>query len=118
MFNFNYIKPYYSEDELLELFSLTKSSLQRMREECLKSGGDLFIDMGYFHIKGIKTAMYQPKKFSAWLFENRVIPENKYDYEFNETSKVKEGLLKLADTKYAELSNTVTQLKQQQQRKN
>ena len=99
MFNFNYIKPYYSEDELLELFSLTKSSLQRMREECLKSGGDLFLEMGYFHIKGIKTAMYEPVKFSAWLFEHRVEPESKYDYEINETNKVKEGLIKLSQYK-------------------
>ena len=110
MFNFNYIKPYYSEDELLELFSLTKSSLQRMREECLKSGGDLFIDMGYFYIKGIKTAMYEPKKFSAWLFENRVIPENKYDYEFSEQNKLEEGLIVLADEKYAKLKSKIEQL--------
>ena len=99
MFNFNYTKPYYSEDEILELFSLTKSSLQRMREECLKSGGDLFLEMGYFHIKGIKTAMYEPGKFSAWLFEHRVEPESKYDYEINETNKVKEGLIKLSQYK-------------------
>ena len=99
MFNFNDTKPYYSEDEILELFSLTKSSLQRMREECLKSGGDLFLEMGYFHIKGIKTAMYEPVKFSAWLFEHRVEPESKYDYEINETNKVKEGLIKLSQYK-------------------
>ena len=99
MFNFNYTKPYYSEDEILELFSLTKSSLQRMREECLKCGGDLFLEMGYFHIKGIKTAMYEPVKFSAWLFEHRVEPESKYDYEINETNKVKEGLIKLSQYK-------------------
>ena len=99
MFNFNYTKPYYSEDEILEVFSLTKSSLQRMREECLKSGGDLFLEMGYFHIKGIKTAMYEPVKFSAWLFEHRVEPESKYDYEINETNKVKEGLIKLSQYK-------------------
>ena len=99
MFNFNYTKPYYSEDEILEIFSLTKSSLQRMREECLKSGGDLFLEMGYFHIKGIKTAMYEPVKFSAWLFEHRVEPESKYDYEINETNKVKEGLIKLSQYK-------------------
>ena len=70
-----------------------------MREECLKSGGDLFLEMGYFHIKGIKTAMYQPVKFSAWLFEHRVEPESKYDYEINETNKVKEGLIKLSQYK-------------------
>ena len=99
MFNFNYTKPYYSEDEILELFSLTKSSLQRMREECLKSGGDLFLEMGNFHTKGIKTAMYEPVKFSAWLFEHRVEPESKYDYEINETNKVKEGLIKLSQYK-------------------
>ena len=99
MFNFNYTKPYYSEDEILELFSLTKSSLQTMSEECLKSGADLYLQMGYFHIKGIKTAMYEPVKFSAWLFEHRVEPESKYDYEINETNKVKEGLIKLSQYK-------------------
>ena len=81
MFNFKFLKPYYSEEEILELFSLSKSSLQRMREECLKNGGNLFLDMGYFHIKGIKSAMYEPYKFSAWLFEHRVVAESKYDYE-------------------------------------
>jgi len=97
MFNFNYQKPYYPEDEIIEVFSLSKSSLQRMREECKKGGGNLFNDMGYFHIKGIKSAMYEPYKLSAWLFENRVIAEGKYDYEILETSKVKEGLIKLAN---------------------
>ena len=99
MFNLTYTKPYYTEDEILDLFNLTKSTLQRMREECLKSGGDLFLEMGYFHIKGIKTAMYEPVKFSAWLFEHRVEPESKYDYEINETNKVKEGLIKLSQYK-------------------
>ena len=42
---------------------------------------NLFLDMGYFHIKGIKSAMYEPYKFSAWLFEHRVVAESKYDYE-------------------------------------
>ena len=110
MFNFKYTKPYYSEDEILDLFNLTKSSLQRMREETLKSGGDLFLDMGYFHIKGIKSAMYEPIKFSAWLFDHRVTAENKYDYEIAEVNKVKEGLINLA-------SQSVTQLKQTKQTK-
>lgn len=104
MFNFKFLKPYYSEEELLELFSLSKSSLQRMREECLKGGGDLFLNMGYFHIKGIKSAMYEPIKFSAWLFEYRVVAESKYDYEILETSKVKEGLIKLAN-----INNPITE---------
>jgi hypothetical protein len=96
MFSYKYTKPYYTEDEILDLFNLTKSSLQRMREECKKSGGDLLNEMGYFHIKGIKSAMYEPYKFSSWLFDNRVVSEGKYDYEVAETNKVKEGLIKLA----------------------
>ena len=98
MFNFTYTKPYYTEDEILDLFNLTKSTLQRMREECLKSGGELFNDMGYFHIRGIKKAMYEPYKFSSWLFDNRLVAEGKFDYEVAEVSKVKEGLIKLATT--------------------
>ena len=97
MFNFKFVKPYHSEDEILEIFNLSKSSLQRMREECLKDGGDLFLEMGYFHIKGISKAMYEPYKFSAWLFEHRVTSESKYDYEILEVNKVKEGLIKLAN---------------------
>ena len=34
MFNFRYLKPYYSEVEILELFNISKSTLQRYREEC------------------------------------------------------------------------------------
>jgi len=41
--------------------------------------------------------MYEPYKFSAWLFENRVVAESKYDYELLEVSKVKDGLIKLAN---------------------
>ena len=96
MFSYKYTKPYYPEDEILEIFSLTKSSLQRMREDCLKDGGNLLNDMGYFHIKGIRSAMYEPYKFSSWLFDNRVVSEGKYDYEVAETNKVKEGIIKLA----------------------
>ena len=96
MFSYTYTKPYYPEDEILEIFSLTKSSLQRMREDCLKDGGNLLNDMGYFHIKGIRSAMYEPYKFSSWLFDNRVVSEGKYDYEVAETNKVKDGLIKLA----------------------
>lgn len=97
MFNFKFIKPYYPEVEILVLFNLSRSTLLRYREECLKNGGNLFLDMGYFHIKGIKSAMYEPYKFSAWLFEHRVVAESKYDYELLEVSKVKEGLIKLAN---------------------
>ena len=43
--------------------------------------------------------MYEPVKFSAWLFEHRVEPESKYDHEINETNKVKEGLIKLSQYK-------------------
>ena len=110
MYNFKFIKPYYPEVEILVLFSLSRSTLQRYREECLKNGGDLFLDMGYFHIKGIKSAMYEPIKFSAWLFDHRVTAENKYDYEIAEVNKVKEGLINLA-------SQSVTQLKQTKQTK-
>ena len=56
----------------------------------------LCVNMGYFHIKGIRSAMYEPYKFSSWLFDNRVVSEGKYDYEVAETNKVKEGLIKLA----------------------
>ena len=42
--------------------------------------------------------MYEPYKFSSWLFDNRLVAEGKFDYEVAEVSKVKEGLIKLATT--------------------
>ena len=40
MFNFKFIKPYYPEVEILVLFNLSRSTLLRYREECLKDGGE------------------------------------------------------------------------------
>ena len=85
MFNFTFLKPYYPEVEILDLFNVSKSTLQRYRAQCLKSGGDLFIDMGYFHIDDVRSAMYEPVKLSNWLEEQR---------------KLKEGLLEFPGFKY------------------
>jgi len=110
MLKFKFIKPYYSEVEILVLFNLSRSTLQRYREECLKNGGDLFLDMGYFNMKGVKSPMYEPNKLSHWLFENKVNVQNKYSYEFSEQHKLEEGLIVLADEKYAKLKSKVEQL--------
>ena len=111
MFNLNFIKPYYPEVEILVLFNLSRSTLQRYREECLKNGGDLFLDMGYFNINGVKSPMYEPNKLSNWLFTNKVNVQNKYSYEFSEQNKLEEGLVVLADERYAKLKSEVAQLK-------
>ena len=94
MFSYKYTKPYYPEDEILEIFSLTKSSLQRMREDCLKDGGNLFEDMGYFHINGTKSAMYEPVKFSNWLLTHKINLPKTYTYEVEEKKKLQDGLIK------------------------
>ncbi len=110
MFNFKFIKPYYPEVEILVLFNLSRSTLLRYREECLKDGGDLFLDMGYFNMTGVKSPMYEPNKLSHWLFENKVNVPHKYSYEFSEQNKLEEGLIVLADEKYAKLKSKVEQL--------
>ena len=110
MFNFKFIKPYYPEVEILVLFNLSRSTLQRYREECLKNGGDLFLDMGYFNMTGVKSPMYEPNKLSHWLFDNKVNVQNKYSYEIAEQNKLEEGLIVLADEKYAKLKSKVEQL--------
>ncbi len=117
MYNFKFIKPYYPEVEILVLFSLSRSTLQRYREECLKNGGDLFLDMGYFNMDGVKSPMYEPNKLSHWLFENKVNVQNKYNYEFSEQHKLEEGLIVLADEKYAKLKSRVEQLEDHQKPK-
>ena len=111
MFNFKFIKPYYSEVEILVLFNLSRSTLQRYREECLKNGGDLFLDMGYFNINGVKSPMYEPNKLSNWIFENKVNVQNQYSYEFSEQNKLEEGLVVLADERYAKLKSEMEQIK-------
>ena len=94
MFNFTFLKPYYSEVEILELFNISKSTLQRYREECLKMGGNLFEDMGYFHINGTKSAMYEPVKFSNWLLRHKINLPKTYTYEVEEKKKLQDGLIK------------------------
>ena len=111
MFNFKFIKPYYSEPETLALFNLSRSTLQRYREECLRNGGDLFLDMGYFKIDGVKSPMYEPNKLSNWIFENKVNVQNKYSYEFSEQNKLEEGLVVLADERNAKLKSEMEQIK-------
>ena len=88
MFNFRYLKPYYTQSEVLELFSLSKSTLQRYREEVMKKGGDLWVDLGYFHIDGTKEAMYEPVRLSNWLLENKINIPKPYDYQVDEIKKV------------------------------
>ena len=100
MFNFKFLKPYYQEVEILDLFSTSKSTLQRYRAECKKSGGDLFEQMGYFHIDGIKSAMYEPVKLSNWILENKIKVETKYSYESEEKRKLQNGLLEFPAFKY------------------
>jgi hypothetical protein len=59
---------------------------------------------------GVKSPMYEPNKLSNWLFTNKVSVQNKYDYEFSEQNKLEEGLIVLADEKYAKLKSKVEQL--------
>ena len=94
MFNFTFLKPYYSEEEILELFNISKSTLQRYRAECLKNGQCLFNDMGYFHIDGTKSAMYEPVKFSNWLLKHKINLPKTYTYEVEEKKKLQDGLIK------------------------
>ena len=99
MFNFRYLKPYYTQSEVLELFSLSKSTLQRYREEVMKKGGDLWVDLGYFHIDGTKEAMYEPVRLSNWLLENKINIPKPYDYQVDEIKKVKDGLVEFPNFK-------------------
>ena len=50
--------------------------------------------MGYFHIKGIKTAMYEPVKFSNWLLTHKINLPKTYTYEVEEKKKLQDGLIK------------------------
>ena len=66
--------------------------------------------MGYFNMDGVKSPMYEPNKLSHWLFDNKVNVQNKYSYEIAEQNKLEEGLIVLADEKYAKLKSKVEQL--------
>ena len=97
LFYFTFRKPYYSQEELLDLFNLSKSTLQRYREEALKNNGELFETLGYFKIEGIKEAQYEPVRFSTWLLENKInIPTN-YSHDKAEKEKLRKGLMVLSN---------------------
>jgi len=97
MYNFKFIKPYYPEVEILELFNISKSTLQRYRAEALKGGETLWEAIGYFHIDGIKSAMYEPVKLSNWILKNKINTKTNYNHDVAEKETLREGLLLLAN---------------------
>ena len=64
----------------------------------MKKGGDLWVDLGYFHIDGTKEA-YEPVRLSNWLLENKINIPKPYDYQVDEIKKVKDGLVEFPNFK-------------------
>lgn len=97
MFNFKFLKPYYPEEEIIELFNISKSTLQRYRAECMKqvSFQSLWEDLGYFHITGIKNAMYEPVRFSNWLISKKIDIGTNYSHDKKEKEDLSKGIQNL-----------------------
>jgi len=89
---FKFDKPWYRQTELLEKTSMSNACLKRYMSEQLKGGGNL-TDMGYLKFEGFKEACWCPIKFTAWLIENKLEKEPKYDYDLAEQKRVRMGLV-------------------------
>jgi len=92
MVNYNFDKPWYKQSELLLKLGPSNVCLKRYMSEQLKAGKSL-AEMGYLKFKGFKEPCWEPHKFIAWLFENKLEPEPTYDYELAEQKKIRMGII-------------------------
>jgi len=91
---FKFDKPWYRQSELLEKTGGSNSCLKRYMSEQLKGGGTL-ADMGHLKFEGYKEACWDPIKYTAWLIENKLEKEPKYDYELAEQKRVRMNVVNL-----------------------
>ena len=87
---FTYLKPYYRQSELLELFSMSESTLRRMMAQH-NAEGKSTASMGCFEIKGFSEKLWEPNAFQSFL-ENKISVQPKYDYESKDHKEVVNGL--------------------------
>lgn len=76
---YKYNKPWYPQDEALELFGISDSRLRRFMAQ-LNSEGKSTAEMGRFFIKGVKTPFFEPNKLQSFL-EGYAYVQTSYDYD-------------------------------------
>ena len=87
LINYHFDKPWYKQSELIIKLGMSNICLKRYMSEQLKAGKELSA-MGYLKFKGFKEPCWEPHKLIAWLIENKLEPEAKYDYELADQSRI------------------------------
>ena len=87
---FTYLKPYFRQSNLLELFSMSESTLRRMTAQH-NAEGKSTASMGCFEIKGFSEKLWEPNAFQSFL-ESKISVQPKYDYESKDHEEIVNGL--------------------------
>ena len=78
---------------------MSNACLKRYMHEQINDKKGNLTEMGYLKFEGFKEACWCPVKFTAWLIENKLEKEPKYDYDLAEQKKVRMGLVNLNNVK-------------------
>lgn len=84
---YNFKKTFYTEKELLEDFSLSRSYLYQLVKDWVDGGNDP-IEMGKLPRMNIKN-LWDPRKFLIWLQKYKFSKQNKYHNEEAQLKKAK-----------------------------
>ena len=84
-------KPWYSHNEIPEVFSISDTWLKLQMRKLVEEGGDLSV-MGHFIIDGKREACFFPQLLMDWIVNNKILTIAKYDYEKLEQDKLHTSL--------------------------
>ena len=94
---YNFKKTIYTEAELLEEFSLSRSYLYQIVKDWVEEGRDP-IEMGKLPRMNIKN-LWNPRVFLQWLQDNKFSKQNKYHTEEAELKKAKAVVVSINNQK-------------------
>lgn len=100
--NFKFDRPYYRQSKLLDIFSISETTLRRYIKEWIDLGKNAQ-DMGHLNIKGFSEICWCPVTFLHWLIANKINVAVTYDYQKVEQDKLKSNIVSIPKKKQQQL---------------
>jgi|TARA_R110000796_G_scaffold43326_3_gene106471 hypothetical protein len=89
-------KPWYSQSEVCEVFSISETWLKTQMTLTRDKGNDLK-ELGHFVIDGKREACFFPQILMDWIVTNKIQSVAKYTYEVSEKQTLQNGLNNLTE---------------------